>query len=121
MMLRKKGYRVGRVFVYLLFSHQLFETPWTVAWQARLSMGFSRQKCWSGLPFPAPGDLPDLGMELESPALAGRFFSAEPSGKPFGTLSNNKVATSSWIKALTLELCEDLRGSEISAVILHCH
>ena len=84
-------------------------------------MGFSRQKCWSGLPFPAPGDLPDLGIEPESPALAGRFFTAEPSGKTFGILSNNKVATSSWIKALTLELCEDLCGSEIPAVILHCH
>ena len=56
---------------------QLFEAPWTVAHQAPLSMGFSRQEYWSGLPFPTPGDLPNLGMEpefLASPALAGRFF-----------------------------------------------
>ena len=52
-------------------------TPWTVALQAPLSMGFSRQEYWSGLPFPLPGDLPDSGIELVSlmsPALAGGFF-----------------------------------------------
>ena len=43
------------------------ETPWTVARQAPLSMGFSRQECWSGLPCPPPGDLPDPGIEAESP------------------------------------------------------
>ena len=48
---------------------QLFETPWTVAYQASLSMGFSRQEYWSGLPFPSPGDLPDPGIEPRSPAL----------------------------------------------------
>ena len=56
------------------FSHvQLFAIPWTVARQARLSMGFSRQEHWSGLPFPPPGNLPDPGIEpasLMSPALA---------------------------------------------------
>jgi len=45
-------------------------------------MGFSRQEYWSGLPFPSPGDLPDLGVEPESPALAGGFFTTEPPGKP---------------------------------------
>ena len=44
-------------------------TPWTVACQAPLSMGFSRQEYWSGLPFPSPGDLPDLGIEPGSPVL----------------------------------------------------
>ena len=44
-------------------------TPWTVALQAPLSMGFPRQECWSGLPFPSPGDLPDPGIEPRSPAL----------------------------------------------------
>ena len=44
-------------------------TPWTVAHQALLSMGFSRQECWSGLPFPFPGDLPNPGIERGSPAL----------------------------------------------------
>ena len=48
---------------------QLFATPWTVAYQAPLSMGFSRQEYWSGLPFPSPGDLPDPGIEPGSPAL----------------------------------------------------
>ena len=45
------------------------------------SMGFSRQEYWSGLAFPSPGDLPNLGMEPVSPALAGRFFTTEPPGK----------------------------------------
>ena len=52
-------------------------TPWTVALQVRLSLGFFRQEYWSGLSFPTPGDLPDPGIEptsLMSPALAGGFF-----------------------------------------------
>ena len=56
---------------------RLFATLWTVARQAPLSMGFSRQEYWSGLPCLPPGDLPNPGMEplpLTSPALAGRFF-----------------------------------------------
>ena len=55
---------------------QLFATPWTVACQAPLSREFSRKEHWSGLPFPTPGDLPYLGIELvslASPALAGGF------------------------------------------------
>ena len=48
---------------------QLFATPWTVAYQAPLSMGFSRQEYWGGLPFPSPGDLPNPGIEPRSPAL----------------------------------------------------
>ena len=47
----------------------LFETPWTVVYQAPRSMGFSRQEYWSGLPFPSPGDLPDPGIEPKSLAL----------------------------------------------------
>ena len=53
---------------------QLFATPWTVAGQAPLFVGFSREDYWSGLPCPSPGDLPDPGMEPGSPALAGKFF-----------------------------------------------
>ena len=52
----------------------LFVTPWTAACQAPLSMGFSWQEYWSGLLCPPPGDLPDLGVESASPALAGGFF-----------------------------------------------
>ena len=55
--------------------------PWTVALQAPLSMGFPRQKYWSELPFPSPGDGPYLETEPLTSALAGRFFTAEPPGK----------------------------------------
>ena len=48
---------------------RLFVTPWTVAYQAPLFMGFSRQENWSGLPFPSPGDLPDPGIKPGSPVL----------------------------------------------------
>ena len=53
----------------MLSRVQLFATPWTVAHQAPLSMGVSRQEYWSGLPCPPPGDLPNLGIEAESPTL----------------------------------------------------
>ena len=76
------------VCVYV-FSHQVlsnsFVTPWTVAHQASLSMGFPRQEYWSGLPFPSPGKLSNPGTEHASPAspeLAAGFFSTEPPGKP---------------------------------------
>ena len=57
-------------------------TLWTVAQQAPPSMGFSKQEYWSGLPFLSPGDLPDPRIKFVSPALAGRFFTTEPPGKP---------------------------------------
>ena len=56
--------------------------PWTAAYQASLSMGFSRQEYWSGLPFPSPGDLPDPGIEPRSPALQAEALPSEPPGKP---------------------------------------
>ena len=62
-----------------------FATPWTVACQAPLSMEFSRQEYWRGLPFPTPGDLPDPGSEAMSPmshALTGGFFTTVSLGKP---------------------------------------
>ena len=58
-----------KVKVKSLSRVQLFATPWTVAYQAPLSMGFSRQQYWSGLPFPSPGDLPDPGIKPRSLAL----------------------------------------------------
>ena len=64
--------------------NQLIVTLWTAACQPPLSMGFSRQKYWSGLPCSPPGDLPDPKIELESPVspvLAGRFFTTEPPRK----------------------------------------
>ena len=63
---------------------RLFVTAWTVAHQAPLFLGFSRQEYWGGLPFPPPGDLPNPGIEpvcLISPALAGRFLTTVPPGK----------------------------------------
>ena len=67
-----------------VLSHiRLFATQWTVAHQAPLE--FSRQEYWSGLPFPTPGDLSEPGNKtasLASPALAGRFFTTIPPGKP---------------------------------------
>ena len=69
-----------------LLSHvQLFATPWTLACQAPLSLGFSR----SGLPFPTPGDLPDPGIELKtlkSPALVGGFFTTSATLEALFTL-----------------------------------
>ena len=59
-----------------------FATPWTVALQASLSMGFSRQEYLSGLSFFSPGDLSDPEAELRSPALERGFFTTEPPGKP---------------------------------------
>ena len=69
----------------LLSCVQIFVTPWTVACQVTLSMEFSRQEFWNGLPFPSPRDLPYPGTELISLALAGGFFSTEPPGKPMKT------------------------------------
>ena len=69
-----------------LFSHvRLFTNPWVLACQTPLSVEFSSQEYWSGLPFPSPGDLPNPGIELTSPAssaFAGKFLTTEPPGKP---------------------------------------
>ena len=60
-------------------SHvRLFAIPWTVVYRASLSMGFSRQEYWSGLPFPSPGDLPDPQIEPRSPALQADALPSEP-------------------------------------------
>ena len=78
--------------VVCMLSHvQLFATLWTIARQSPLSMEFSKQEYWSGLPFPIPGDLPDLGVKPMSLALAGEFFTTEPSGKPIKFLEVFKV------------------------------
>ena len=62
----------------MLSRVRLFATPWTVACQAPPSLGFSRQGYWSGLPFPSPGDLPNPGIELGSPALQADALLSEP-------------------------------------------
>ena len=61
---------------------QLFATPWSVAHQPPPSMEFSRQEYWSGLPFPFPRDLPNLGIEPGSPTLWADAFPSEPPGNP---------------------------------------
>ena len=66
-------------------------TPWTVAYQTSLSMGFSRQEYWSGLPFPSPGDLPKPGIKLMSSLLASKFFTTEPLGKCLTLLGDIKI------------------------------
>ena len=64
-------------------SHvQLFANPGTVAYQASLCMGFSRQENWSGLPFPSPGDLPDPGIEPRFPTLQADALLSDPPGEP---------------------------------------
>ena len=68
----------------MLSCVRLFATPWTIAHQVPLSMEFSRQESWSGLPFPTPGDLPHPGTKPTSPAsavLAGRFFTTGTTGE----------------------------------------
>ena len=81
-------------------------TPWTVARQAPLSMGFPRQEFWSELPFPSPGDLPDPAIEPASPALAGEFFTPETPGKPFYPLTT--LCISSHYPQLTMCICLDV-------------
>ena len=74
----------GNLKVKSLNCVQLFAIPWTVAYQASPSMGFSRQNSWSGLLFPSPRDLPDPGIESRSPALQADTLPSEPPGKaPF--------------------------------------
>ena len=77
--------------VCVLSRVRLFATPWTVARQAPLSMGFPRQEYWSGLVFPTSGHLPDPGIKPTTPAasaaLAGEFFTAEPLGNLINYMS----------------------------------
>ena len=72
--------------IYCKYKHtQLFATPWTIACQDPLSMGFSRQEYWNGLPFPSSEDLPDQGSNphlLQVSYFAGRFFTTVPPEKP---------------------------------------
>ena len=64
---------------------------WAIARQVPLSMKFSRQECWSGLPFPSPGDLPDPGTEPESPALQADSLLSESPGKSLNTSDEFKI------------------------------
>ena len=96
-----------------LLSHlRLFVTPWTIACQAPLSLGFSRQEYWRGLPFPPPGDLPDPGIKptsLVSPALAGGFFATSTTWKALPLLSSHSRVSPS-IHCSRPALLRDLSG-----------
>ena len=72
-----------KVKVKSLSRLQLFVTPLTVAYPAPLSMGFSRQEYWSGLPFPSPGDLPDPGIKPGFPTLEADSLTSEPPGNVY--------------------------------------
>ena len=74
----------------LLSLVQLFATPWTVAYQASPSLGFSRQEYWSAVPLPSPGDLPNPGIKPGSPALEADALTSEPPGKPLGNELSSK-------------------------------
>ena len=88
----------------------LFVTSWTVAHQVPLSTGFSKQEYWSGLPFPSPGDLPDLGIEPASTALARVFFTTEPLGKPMHELTVH--CKEKWV--LPFNLISKIENDEVS-------
>ena len=90
---QKKGKKVILHYLWKFWSFscvQLFAIPWTVALQAPLSMEFSRQKYWSGLPFPSPGHLPNPGIKSGSPALQANSLPSESPGKPLHYLVSCK-------------------------------
>ena len=81
-MVRIKSFSENVVIVSVANSNSTLGTPWTIAHGIPLSMGFSSEEYWSGLPFPHLGNLPDPGIEHEPPTLAGRFFTIEPPEQP---------------------------------------
>ena len=99
----------------------LCATPWTVAHQAPLSMGFLRQEYRSGLPFPSPGGLPDTGIEARSPAspaLAGGFLTTETPGKP-NTITSKVASVVSLCNPVDILLSSSVHGI-LQARILEC-
>ena len=96
-----------KVKVKSLSRVRLFATPWTVAHQTPLSMGFSRQESWSALPFLSPGDLPDPGIEPGSPTLQADALPSDPPGKPTAGGPFKKLITTiplAHLKILTVVL-----------------
>ena len=92
---------VDIILCWAVLSHSVMSnsaTSWTVAHQAPLSRGFSREECWSGLPHPPPGDLPNPGIKSRSPILQMDSLPSEPSGKP----KNTKVGSLSLLQGIFL-------------------
>ena len=83
---------------------RLFAIPWTVAYQAPPSKGFSRQEYWSGLPFPSPGDLPDPGIEPGSPALQSEALTSETPRKPIVCVTVSKKCQHNFAKGMLTSL-----------------
>ena len=103
------------VFVFQLFNHVwLLVTPWTEACQAPLSVGFPRQESWSGLPLSSPRDLLAPGIRSLSPALTGRFFTAELPGKP-----NEKDSVSKKYCLVNYPHCTFWENSDWSGYYIH--
>ena len=80
-----------------MLNRVFFETPWTVACQAPLSMGFSRQEYWRGLPFPSPGDLPDPGIEARYPAVQADSLTTGLPGKHVDLGKGSFKAQTRWL------------------------
>ena len=109
------------------FSHvRLFATPWTVAHQAPLSMGFSRQGYWSGLPCPSPGNLPNPAIEPKSPAFQANSLPSEPPGNRTGagvSFTERRYRGRLWFRLEkacvsfldNIQVCGAIRGKEITA------
>ena len=103
-----------------MLSHVLlFVTPWTVAAQAPLSVGFSRQEYYSGFPFPSPGELPDPGTELRSSALQADTLPTELCGKPHSLSPWNSPGHNTGVGSLSL-LQEIFPTQGLNPGLLHC-
>ena len=107
---------------------RLFVTPWTVAYQSSLSMGFSRQEYWSGLPFPSPGDLPDLGNKLVSPALQVDSLPVNHQGSPTWQIVGIKYILILFLspqsfkdkRLVNVKILYRLAKGEESWIVVHC-
>ena len=101
-----------------MFCHiRLFVTPWTVAQQAPLSMGFFRQEYWSGVPFPSLGDLLHPGIERTSPKLQADSLPLAPPGKSRLCESRDKIEE---LSSLTAKSCSTLRSHGLQHTSLPC-
>ena len=102
---------------------RLFVTLWTIACQAPLSMGFSRQEYWSGLPCPPPGDLSNPGIEpasLTSPVLAGGFFNTKPPRKPSMGITSIQIHPSEEQNSLIFVTPKSLAANLVCVCVCVC-
>ena len=101
----------------------LFATPWTIAHQSPLSMVFPKQKYWSGLPFPTPGDHLNPGIKpvsLASPAFTGGFFTTAPPGKPSVACSVlNKYLLNKWLWSGSVAVSSKVLPTWFQPQVLH--